>query len=160
MFPRQVKERAMLKTFRRCEVRFVRETAPEPYGKTMSDPDAIARLTRPLLKDLPQEHVLALLLDVRNRLIGVHTVAVGGLTQAIVEPGAVFRDAIVIGAVSVALVHSHPSGDPAPSTDDLLLTRRIEEVGRVVGIPLLDHVVVAEGGSYSLAAHGLIGNAA
>jgi len=145
-----------LRTFQRVECRFVREAAPEPYGRTMDSGEAVARLARPLLKDLPQEHVLALLLDSRHRLIGVQTVAVGGLTEAIVEPSAVFRAAIVVGAAGVVLVHVHPSGDPTPSAADIVLTRRLSEAGTVVGIPLLDHVVVAEGGFYSLASHGLV----
>lgn len=146
----------LLTTYQRCEAHFVRERAPEPYGRTMTDADAVAKLCRPLLKDLPQEHVLALLLDAKQRLLGVHTVAIGGATECAVEPACVFRCAILVGAAGIVLVHQHPSGDPTPSSDDVLLTRRIEDAGRVLGIPLLDHVVVAEGGFYGFASHGFL----
>lgn len=117
----------------------------------------VIRHYRAVLRGRPQEVLVAVLLDARHRLLRDAVVATGGLTDCVVEPRAVFGLALREGAAGVVVVHNHPSGDPEPSADDVVLTRRLEEAGVVLGVPLLDHVIVGEGGGYSFSEHGLIG---
>jgi DNA repair protein RadC len=95
---------------------------------------------------LPQEHVRALLLDARARLIHVVEVYKGTVSGVNVRLAELFRPAIVAGAVQVVLVHNHPSGDPTPSEADFALTRAASAAGDALGVRVVDHVVVAHGG--------------
>jgi len=98
----------------------------------------------------------ALTLDVRHRLLRVHELHRGARAHADVEPAEVFNSAIVDNAHSVILWHTHPSGDPTPSVDDEALTRRLADAGRLLGIAVLDHLVVASGGFVSLRQRGVL----
>lgn len=90
-----------------------------------------------------REHFLVLYLNARNVVIHQETVSVGSLNANIVHPREVFRPAITEGAAAVILVHNHPSGDVSPSREDLSLTQRMTEAGRLIGIEVLDHLIVA-----------------
>jgi proteasome lid subunit RPN8/RPN11 len=85
-----------------------------------------------------------------GRLIRTATVSVGSLDSSIVHPREVFKEAISASAASVIFVHNHPSGDPGPSPDDIELTRRLVEAGKLLGIVVLDHVIVGDGAYLSL----------
>lgn len=98
-----------------------------------------------------RERCVAVLLDNRNRVITQRLVSLGTLGASLVGCREVFREAIREAAAGLILVHNHPSGDPTPSREDVELTRRVRAVGELVGIPLLDHVIVARGGAASLA---------
>lgn len=93
-----------------------------------------------------REHFAVVLLNARHRYIRRELVSIGSLNASIVHPREVFRPAIRAAAAAIVLVHNHPSGDPAPSRDDIEITRRLVRVGEVVGIDVLDHVIVAGGG--------------
>ncbi|HUH05691.1 MAG TPA: DNA repair protein RadC [Kofleriaceae bacterium] len=112
--------------------------------------DVYARL-RPRTAGLAQEVFLVLGLDVRNAVMAEIEIARGCLTGVEVHPREVFRPLIRAGAAACIVAHNHPSGDPTPSRDDLLLTARLREVGELVGIPVLDHVIVATRGYVSVA---------
>lgn len=103
-----------------------------------------------------QEGFIVLILDAKNRVERVAVASVGTATAALVHPREVFRAAIKHSAVAVILVHNHPSGDPTPSKEDIEITERIGEAGRVVGIELLDHVVVGNGRFESLREAGYL----
>ena len=103
-----------------------------------------------------KEHFVVLLLNARHELQLRETVSIGSLNASIVHPREVFLPAILHSAASVVLVHNHPSGDPEPSDEDLSITRRLVQVGDLVGIGVLDHVIVAEGGVVSLRSRGLL----
>ena len=96
-----------------------------------------------MLRYEQKEHFLVMLLDVRNRVIATSTISVGGLTSSIAHPREVFREAIRHSAASLILVHNHPSGDPSPSREDIQLTRQMMKAGDVMGIPVLDHIILA-----------------
>jgi len=91
-----------------------------------------------------------------NGTTGITSSSIGSLNASIVHPREVFLPAILHSAASVVLVHNHPSGDPEPSEEDLTITRRLVEVGELVGIQVLDHVIVAGRGAVSLRARQLM----
>ena len=96
-----------------------------------------------------KEHFVVLMLDGRNRVVGESQISQGTLTASLVHPREVFRPAVSAAAAAIVLVHNHPSGDPSPSAEDQRVTQRLVEAGEIVGIRVVDHVVVAEGGFYS-----------
>jgi len=89
-----------------------------------------------------QEHFWVIILNTRNRIKFVELVSLGTLHATLVHPREVFRRAIRAGASSLILAHNHPSGDTKPSDDDITLTRRLSEVGRLIGIEVLDHIII------------------
>lgn len=103
---------------------------------------------------LDREQFRVLLLDSKHGLIGSEVIAVGGLDHVPADPREVFKPAIRRSAAAVIVAHNHPSGDPEPSPQDLALTQRLAEAGRVLGVPLLDHLVVGRGRYVSIASRG------
>lgn len=121
---------------------------------TLSLPVDIFDIMRPLCGYAQQESFWVLSMNVRNGLIDKPTmVALGTVHGVEVHPREVFRPAIQRGAAGIIVCHNHPSGDPAPSTEDVFLTLRLKQVGELVGIPLVDHVVIAATGFRSIAEH-------
>jgi len=96
------------------------------------------------------------LLDGRHRVIAEVTVSRGTLTASLVHPREVFRGAIRAAAAEIVLVHNHPSGDPTPSREDETVTERLRRAGALLGVQVLDHVIVAEGGYFSFREGGLM----
>jgi DNA repair protein RadC len=137
----------------RVRVRLVRERAGK-FGPALCCAGDIAALASPDLVHLDREQFVALHLDPKNRLISREVVSIGHLTAALVHPREVFKAAILANAASIAFVHNHPSGDPEPSRDDIELTRRLVKAGDLLGIPVVDHVVVASRGHVSIAERG------
>ena len=128
------------------------EAGDKPVVKT---PDEVVAVVRGRLKGKKKEYFLALLLDTRNRLIKVAEISVGSLDSSLVHPREVFKEAISASAASVIFVHNHPSGDPEASEDDIKLTKRLAEVGEIVGIDVLDHIIVCDKDYLSLKGKGL-----
>lgn len=104
---------------------------------------------------LDREHFRTVLLNTKNRVIRVYTVSIGGLSQAPVHPREVFKDAIRHGASAMIVVHNHPSGDATPSAEDNIITDQLASAGKLVGIPLLDHIIIGDGQYVSLREKGL-----
>jgi DNA repair protein RadC len=111
----------------------------------------VFRVVGPRLAGLQQEVFLALGLDIRNGLLDVVEVARGTVHGVEVHPREVFRPLIRMAAAGAVLVHNHPSGNPTPSPDDVDLTTRMRSVGELLGIPIVDHVVIADRGFMSIA---------
>ncbi len=97
------------------------------------------------MEQLDREQVWIIMLNVRNQLIHREMASVGGLDMSIVHPREIFKNCIKKSAAAVILAHNHPSGEAAPSDDDIQMTRRIVEAGRILGITVLDHVVIGRG---------------
>lgn len=123
---------------------------------TIAGPQDVAELFEHL-SDEKQEHFCALFLNAKNGVIGTKTIHVGTLTMSVVGPREVFREAIREGASSLVVVHNHPSGDPSPSPEDVDVTLKLAEVGRLLDIPLHDHVIVGHHPAWvSLKRNGVI----
>lgn len=95
------------------------------------------------IRNKKKEHFVALYLDARHQLIKTETISIGTVDASIVHPRDVFGPALKYNAVSVIIAHNHPSGDPEPSHEDVLVTKRIVEAGRILGIEMLDHIVLS-----------------
>lgn len=128
---------------------------PIPISRYHHSSDAY-RSFRSLLDNQDREHLYGLFLDTKNTLIGVHHIAIGNLTGALVHPREVFKCAILLNAHSLMLGHCHPSGDPSPSRDDIALTTRLAKAGSLLGITLLDHLIIGNDCYYSFADEGLL----
>lgn len=129
---------------------------PESRERIAGPRDVYERCA-PTLRDLRQEEFRVLLLNTQHAVIREVVVTRGILDASIVHPREAFRTAIIESAAAVILVHNHPSGDPLPSGEDREVTRQLIEAGRVVGIPVLDHVVVGDGRYVSFVEAGLMG---
>jgi DNA repair protein RadC len=139
-------------------VQLVHETViPANRPQLGSSADA-ARLLRQFLRQVDREHFVVILVDRKNRLIGLHTVSIGSLTASVVHPREVFKVAILSNAAAILCGHNHPSGDPQPSGEDRSLTRRLVKAGQVLGIDVLDHVIIGDGAAdyYSFADQGML----
>lgn len=97
---------------------------------------------------LDREQFVVVLLDGKNQVLGFNVVSTGSLTAALVHPREVFKPAIAGSAAALILVHNHPSGDAAPSAEDEAITTRLRQVGELVGIRVLDHVVIGDDGHF------------
>ncbi len=124
------------------ELRKRMQTNPLSPGQSFRSSLEIFRHFRPLVEGLKKECFWCLLLDGKNRILRVVRVSEGSLTSSLVHPREVYRPAIREAAAGVLFVHNHPSGDPAPSQDDIQITRRLIEAGKIVGIRVLDHVII------------------
>jgi DNA repair protein RadC len=116
----------------------------EQHRHSLASPEDVYRLLTPRLAGLQQEVFFVIGLDIRNGLIDIVEVARGTVASVEVHPREVFRPLIRMAAAGVVLVHNHPSGDPTPSFEDVELTRRMQAVGELLGIPVVDHVVVTD----------------
>ncbi len=120
-----------------------------PRGSSFRSAAQVFERYRYLIADSPVEVFLALLLDVKHRLLRESRVSVGILDGSLIHPREVFAPAVGERAGAVILVHNHPSGDPEPSPEDREVTRRLRAAGGIVGIPVLDHVIIGGRAFYS-----------
>ncbi|WP_461369209.1 JAB domain-containing protein [Candidatus Darwinibacter acetoxidans] len=107
-------------------------------------------------RGLDREHLIMLALDAKNGIIGFHTVSIGTLDSSLCHPREIFKAAFLMNAARIILAHNHPSGDPTPSDGDIILTKRLVKAGILLGVPVLDHIIVGEYRSVSLAEYGYI----
>ncbi len=122
----------------------------------IKNPEAVVKAVRASIQDKAKEHFKLILLNSRNKILRISPVSTGTLTTSLVHPREVFRDAITHSAASVVLAHNHPSGDPEPSEDDLKITRKLVESGKIIGIEVIDHLIICKNSHYSFREKGLI----
>lgn len=127
-----------------------------PLGLPLRSPADVYARVAPALRDLVVEEFHLLTLDVQHRITRDLLITRGTLTTSLVHPREVFRAAIAEAAAGVVVVHNHPSGDPAPSADDRAITRQLVEAGRLLDLPVYDHVVVGGDRYFSFAEAGLL----
>ena len=124
-------------------------------GIKIKNTEDVVNLTREL-KDKKQEYFLSLTLDGASNLIQKRTVFIGTLNQSIVHPREIFADAISDRAAGIIFVHNHPSGDVEPSKEDMALTKRLVDTGKIVGIEVIDHVIIGKDGHFSFQSEGML----
>ncbi len=143
------------KTFQRVKFTLVRETAPQPYNAKLERPIEVFFLLQEL-KYADREHVVVLYLSSKHTLIAVDYAHIGRESDSLVSIPAIIRGALLTCASALILAHNHPSGNVNPSTQDIEMTDRITEAGKLMGIEVLDHVIIGGEEFYSLADHGYI----
>jgi DNA repair protein RadC len=139
-------------------VSLVRESRLQCYHKQIRSSADASTILHTYLADVDREHFVVILLDQKNKVIGINTVSVGSLTASVVHPSEVFKPAILSNCAALVLAHNHPSGAPQPSQEDRVLTVRLVAAGKLLGISVLDHVIIGDGTSayFSFADEGLL----
>lgn len=143
----------------RARLRAVEEYArrkAEPTRPVLDTPARVYELIPEAVRSAKKEHFLAFYVDARSQLIHQETVSIGTLSASLVHPREVFSPAVQHSAAAVVVVHNHPSGDCAPSSEDKEATRRLCRAGELLGIPLLDHLVVGSSRFFSFKDAGLM----
>lgn len=134
----------------------VAETLDAPVA---GSPEAAVPFLRAIFADLDgdREHFLVVAVNSKHRPVGYKVTATGGMAHASVDRRCALRDALLLGAANIIIAHNHPSGDPEPSPDDVVMTRELKEGARAVGLNLLDHIVLGSGDRWaSLCKLGLL----
>lgn len=120
----------------------------------ISDPLNIYNHYKEILKDEKQEHFYAIYLDIKNKIIKDKLLFIGTINYSMVHPREIFKEAYLIGAISIIIVHNHPSGEVLPSKNDIETTKQLEAVGKLMGIPVIDHIIIGENKYYSFYENG------
>jgi DNA repair protein RadC len=131
----------------------VRDISGKPF---LRSPEDVVQCVAPKLKDLRHEEFWVLLLSASNQLMHQIRVTKGTLNSSLVHPRECFADALKMRCAGVIFVHNHPSGNPEPSQEDRAITRQLVEAGKILGIPVHDHVIVADAEFTSFAERGLL----
>lgn len=124
--------------------------------RAIHSPEDGAMLVMPRLRYATHEHFWVILLNTKGKVMGIEKISEGSLNASVVHPREAYAPAIVQHAAAILAVHNHPSGDPSPSREDRELTKTLWETGKVLGIPLVDHLVIGDGIYYSFKEHGLL----
>lgn len=139
-----------------CELskRMSQQAAKEELD--FSRPETVAEYYMEDMRHRKQEYMKLVMLNTRSRLIGESELSKGTVNMSVVSPRELFIEALQKNAVYIILLHNHPSGDPSPSRDDVLISQRVKEAGRLLGIELLDHIIIGDNCYVSLAEKGYL----
>jgi DNA repair protein RadC len=121
----------------------------------IKSPADVASLLMLEMGSLDQEHLRTILLDTKNRVQTIHTVYIGNLSASMIRAGEVFKEAVRRNSAALIVAHNHPSGDPTPSPEDVLVTREIVQAGKLLDVEVLDHLVIGQGRFVSLRERGM-----
>lgn len=150
-------EQAGRKRVQVVRVQMVKERSVTFPTNKVCRPEDAASILADFLVGADREHFVVMCLDNKNKVNAINVAAVGILNAAPVHPREVFKPAILSNAAAVILGHNHPSGDPTPSREDMEIARRLVEVGRILGIEVLDHLVIGDDGRFvSMKERGLL----
>jgi DNA repair protein RadC len=119
-------------------------------------PEDAAKYVMEDMRFLTQEHFVSVYLNTKNQVIHKKTIFIGSLNASIVHPREVYKEALKRSAASIICIHNHPSGDPTPSREDIEVTKRLAECGKIIGIELLDHLIIGEQKYVSLKEKGYV----
>ncbi len=117
-------------------------------SKKITSPQDVADIFIPLMRDKLKEEFMIVCLNSANKIIKYETISVGNLNSSVVHPREIFKAAIENSSASIILLHNHPSENPEPSNEDILITKKIVEAGKILDIPIFDHIIIA-GNSYT-----------
>jgi len=138
----------------RLKISVIRDRSELSDVRKISDSGQMFTFLREYYKGHDREEMLAIILDSKNTITGIHTISIGTLTMSIVHPRETFKAAILMSAAAIILAHNHPSGDPTPSAEDRALTDRLVKAGNLLGIRVIDHVIVGDNRYVSFADQG------
>ncbi|MBZ0182279.1 MAG: DNA repair protein RadC [Melioribacteraceae bacterium] len=109
----------------------------------ITSPEDVAKIFIPLLKDEIKEHFFVLCLNSANKIIKYENISIGNLNSSVVHPREVFKVAIDNNSANIIVLHNHPSGNPEPSNEDISITKKLVESGKILGIEIFDHIIIA-----------------
>lgn len=136
------------------KIQMVKEGSLLYKNRTVHSPQNGFDLMKQFLGDVDREHFIVMCLDTKNQPTSLNICHIGSLNSSLVHPREVFKPAILSNAASIMVGHNHPSGNPEPSEADIMMTRRLEEAGDLMGIRLLDHLIIGEDTYISLKERG------
>ncbi|MHB1684130.1 MAG: JAB domain-containing protein [Bacilli bacterium] len=138
-------------------LKMVREASLLYARRSLTSPDDAFSLLCPLLEDNDRETFITLCLDTKNQPTHIQTVSIGTLSASLCHPREIFKTCILSNGATLLCAHNHPSGDPTPSQEDISVTARLANAGRLLGIELLDHIIIGSDGRYvSMRERGLL----
>lgn len=132
------------------------ETFVEEPKRKVRSPKDVYSLMYPKMREQKKERFITLYLDTKNQILKEETVSIGSLNASIVHPREVFKSALLESSASVIMIHNHPSGDPSPSREDIMVTEKLVEGGKLLGIDVLDHIIIGDGKYVSLKDEGFV----
>lgn len=130
-------------------IKMVKESSFLYDIRKINSPADAVELGMKFLEECDREKLLVACLDTKNQINSISTVSVGSLNSSVVHPREVFKTAILSNASSVILFHNHPSGDVTPSAEDINITKRLSEAGKILGINITDHLILSSDGRYT-----------
>ncbi|MGC7929588.1 RadC family protein [Lysinibacillus sp. VIII_CA] len=137
-------------------VKLVRESSLLYTKRSIRSPEDAYELIKDFLEDRDREHFIVVSLNTKNQPVSINICHIGSLNASLVSPREVMKSAILSSAASIMVFHNHPSGDTSPSQEDISVTSRLKEAGRLIGIELLDHLIIGDGKYLSLKEKGYI----
>lgn len=138
-------------------IKMVREGSILYDVRKISSPSDAVDLGRRFLEEADREQLIVCCLDTKNQPLSVNVASVGSLNSSIVHPREVFKIAVLSNAASIIVFHNHPSGDTSPSSEDVNITERLKEAGKIIGIELVDHIIIGSEGKFcSLKEKGIL----
>lgn len=123
-------------------------------GKKFNQAELVYKYYRSLLGDKKQEHVYCLYLDSKKKIIKEKLLFLGTINYSMIHPREIFKEAYLSGATAIICVHNHPTGDVTPSKEDYAMTYHLKQVGDLLGIPLVDHIIIGKNGYHSFFENG------
>ena len=139
-------------------LRIIKENAGRyDVNKKIQSPEDVFNIAQKVIKanEYAEENLWLITLDTKNNITGIFTVSTGSLNSTIVHPREIFKRAVLQNAASIIICHNHPSGDPVPSQEDINITKRIYDAGKILGIELLDHIIIGDNKYTSLKEKGV-----
>ena len=124
--------------------------------QSVTSPEDCGGLLMPILRYETHEKFVVIILNAKNKVLAIRQISEGSISSAVVHPREVFQKAIINHAAAIICAHNHPSGDPTPSKEDIELTSSLAGTGKLVGIPVLDHLVIGDGSYFSFKEHSYL----
>jgi len=137
-------------------LKMVKERSILYSNRKISSPSDAADLLRPFLQESDREMLVVCCLDTKNQPTFINIASIGTLNSSLVHPREVFKAAILSNAASVIIAHNHPSGDSSPSNEDITITTRLKDAGKIIGIDVIDHIVIGFDNYVSLKEKGIL----
>lgn len=137
-------------------IKLVKERSMKVTNKNMDGPKTVYNIVSQYLEGADREYLVVLSLNTKNVINSISTVSIGSLNSSIVHPREVFKTLIETNAGFFIIAHNHPSGNPTPSQEDINITKRLQECGKIMGIELLDHIIIGDNDYISLKEEGYV----
>ena len=137
-------------------IRMIREGSVIYRDRKINSPQDAVNLIRAFLENADREQLIVCCINTKNEPTAIHTASIGSLNSSIVHPREIFKVAILSNSSSIIIFHNHPSGDPTPSNEDINITHRLNEAGKIIGIDLIDHIIIGEKEFVSLKEKGIL----